>query len=101
MVKAGSASSTSDDTGLVVSEDRGVGLDGNRDWGFGNGGLELSSAVGWDISETGNFEFAARGGFAGLVNSLVWVFGLEGETLVSDVFESAGHKTTTASVVSI
>jgi len=101
VVQVGSASGTSDDTGLVVSEDGCVSLDGNGDWALGNGSLELSSVVGWDISVTADLELAASGGLAGLVNSLVWVLVLGGETLVLDVLEGAGHETAGASVVSV
>jgi len=93
--------SAGDDTTGVELEGGLVGLDGDGDWGLGDGGLELGGGWG-NIGET--FDGSNTSGFdvrAGSVLTGVWVGGLELKWVLLDIFEGVVHKTTVAALVNL
>lgn len=56
VIEFGTALSGIEDTIRVHLEHSLVGLNGDRNWGFSNGGLQLGSRVGWDVDEGSNFD---------------------------------------------
>jgi len=90
------------DTTGVHLEDGLVGLDGDGDWGLGDGSLQLGDGVGWDVSVRGNTDLTLGGiifAGAGLSRSRgVWVSGLELLKLGLEVGEGVGLPSTLTSV---
>jgi hypothetical protein len=99
VVEGGTAELGVQDTGLVLLEDRSVGLNGDGDWGKGNGGLQLSDGLSWDGGVVLDIDLSGEGrSHAGLVNGLVGVVVLEVLSLLLGVDEGVGLPSTAASV---
>lgn len=100
MVELATASAGDDTTGVELESGL-VGLDGDGDWGLGDGGLELGG--GWgnvgersDGTNTSGFDVRASSVLTG-----VWVGGLELKWVRLDIFEGVVHKTTVAALVNL
>jgi len=75
-----------------------VGIDGNRDGLFGDGGSQLVGASLLDVSVSGDFEVSGLD-FAFLVSGNIGVFVFSGDTVFHDEFEGIVHKSSIASLV--
>ena len=63
-----------ENTSRVLLEVGVTSIDGDADWLFGNGGLELGSRLGLDSSVgNGLNDFLGLGGLASVGSGLVWV----------------------------
>jgi hypothetical protein len=98
VVEGGSASGGVHDSGSVLLEHGFVGLNGDGNWLFGNGGLQLvdgslwDGGIGLDIDMSGVFLLLAA-----LVLGLVGVVGLEVLSVPLSVDEGVGLPSTIAS----
>jgi len=90
------------DTTGVHLEDGLVGLDGDGDWGKGDGGLQLGDGVGWDVLVRSNTDLTLGGiifAGAGLSSTRgIWVGGLELLKLGLEVLEGVGLPSTLAAI---
>ena len=102
MIELGSTLGGVEDTTGVHLEDGLVGLDGDGDWGLGDGSLQLGDGVGWDVLVGSNTDLT-KGGiiFAGTglsVSRGVWISGLELLELALEEGEGVGLPSTGASI---
>jgi hypothetical protein len=96
------SASLGDDSGSVGLEGNLVGLNGNSDWLFVDGSLELVNAVLWNINESLDVSDNLGGiVLASSVSGSVWVRSLTLNTLTLDVSEGIVHETTVAAHVSL
>ena len=99
VVELGSAELGVHNTGLVLLEDRSVGLNGDGNWLLGNGGLELVNGSSWDGLVGLDINLSGvLGGLAGSGSSGVGVVALEVLGVLLGVDESVGLPSTVASV---
>jgi hypothetical protein len=103
VVELGTAGGASDDTRLVLLEDRLVSLDGNGNWSLHEGSLKLRRVVWGDISvrissdDTLRFVIFAAEESTRLSN--IWVVSLSLEWVRFGISESSVHHTTVATEV--
>ena len=102
VIEGGSAVTSGDDSRLVSLEGKLVGLNGDGDWSYGKGSLELGWVVLSNHGEVnvGNLSLGlvVLAGKEGGLGS-VWVVGLGLEWVLLNVHESEWHGATLASVV--
>ena len=97
VVELGSAGSGVHNTRLVLLEDGSVGLNGDGNWLFGNGGLELGNRLLWDGGVLGDGDLTGvLGSFAGLGSGGIGVVILEVLGVLLGVDESVGLPSTVA-----
>jgi len=102
VVKRGTAGSTSDDTRLVVLEDRSVGLNGDGNGLLVEGGLELGGGLSGDGGVGFSTNTASVGSsLAGTVSAGVLVVRLVGEVVGLSVLVGVVLPSTVATVVTV